>query len=206
MVLVLTGIPFCAQRRGRPVSYNDTYVISVFTAVSLGPWVAGADKRCSTSPRRNGAVHELRRFPGAPRPLNLVATDCPQMRLGSMLIDRCCRLRAAVALRAVEIQGSDAMLAEGAFECGDAIYRFDRVISHVSMVVLLSSGPWVNRCATLGPESCYQRECKIRSSSSESILFRKVSVGSQSPDLFFVGYHCDVLRPLDLLGGSGLAY
>jgi len=32
-----------------------------------------------------------------------------------MLIYRCCRLRPAVAIRAVEIEGGDAMLAEGAF-------------------------------------------------------------------------------------------
>jgi hypothetical protein len=35
-----------------------------------------------------------------------------------MLIYHCCRLRAAVAIRAVEIEGCDAMLTEGAFECG----------------------------------------------------------------------------------------
>jgi hypothetical protein len=35
-----------------------------------------------------------------------------------MLIYRCCRLRAAVAIRDVEIEGSDVVLAEGAFECG----------------------------------------------------------------------------------------
>ena len=33
-----------------------------------------------------------------------------------MLIDRCRRLGAAVAIRAVKIEGGDAMLAEGAFE------------------------------------------------------------------------------------------
>ena len=56
-----------------------------------------------------------------------------------MLIYRCCRLRAAVAMRAVEIESGDAMLAEGAFECGDAIHRLDSVISHIFMVVLLSA-------------------------------------------------------------------
>jgi hypothetical protein len=47
-----------------------------------------------------------------------------------------CRLRAAVAVRAFEIEGSDSMLAEGAFECGAAIHRFGGVISHIFMVVL----------------------------------------------------------------------
>jgi len=53
-----------------------------------------------------------------------------------MLINRCCRLRAAVAIRVVEIEGSDAMLAEGAFECGAAVHRFGCVISHIFIVVL----------------------------------------------------------------------
>ena len=48
-----------------------------------------------------------------------------------MLIYGCCRLRAAVAIRAVEIEGGDAMLAEDAFECGAAIHRFGCVISHI---------------------------------------------------------------------------
>ena len=41
-----------------------------------------------------------------------------------MLIYHCCRLRAAVAIRAVEIEGGDAMLAVSAFECGATIHRF----------------------------------------------------------------------------------
>ena len=53
-----------------------------------------------------------------------------------MLIDRCCRLRPAVAVHAFEIEGGDAMLAEGAFEGGAAIDRFSCVISHFFMVVL----------------------------------------------------------------------
>ena len=54
-----------------------------------------------------------------------------------MLINYCCRLRAAVAIRAVEIEAGDAMLAESAFECGAAIHRFGCVISHIFIVVLL---------------------------------------------------------------------
>jgi hypothetical protein len=54
-----------------------------------------------------------------------------------MLIYRCCRLRAAVALCAVEIEGGDAMLAEGAFECGATVRRLGCVISHIFIVVLL---------------------------------------------------------------------
>lgn len=48
-----------------------------------------------------------------------------------MLIDRCCRLGAAVAIGGVEIQSSDAMLAKCALECSAAIQRFGCVISHV---------------------------------------------------------------------------
>ena len=66
-----------------------------------------------------------------------------------MLIDHCCRLSAAVAIRAAEIEGGDAMLAEGAFKCGAAIHLFGCVISHISIVVLLPAGASGNRCATL---------------------------------------------------------
>jgi hypothetical protein len=55
-----------------------------------------------------------------------------------MLIYRCCRLCAAVAIRALEIEGGDAMLAEGSCEGGAAIHRFSCVISHLFMVVLLN--------------------------------------------------------------------
>jgi hypothetical protein len=54
-----------------------------------------------------------------------------------MLIYHGCRLRAAVAIVAAEIEGGDAMLAEGAFEGGATIHLFGCVISHESIVVLL---------------------------------------------------------------------
>lgn len=54
-----------------------------------------------------------------------------------MLIDHRRRLRAAVAIRDAEIEGGNAMLAECAFECGPAVQRFRRVISHIFIVVLL---------------------------------------------------------------------
>jgi hypothetical protein len=53
------------------------------------------------------------------------------MRQGNMLIDRRCRLRSAAAVRDIEIEGSDFMLAEGAFERRAAIHRFGCVISHI---------------------------------------------------------------------------
>jgi len=53
-----------------------------------------------------------------------------------MLIDHGCRLRAAVAIRDVEIEGADTMLAEGTFEGRAAIHRFGCVISHIFIVVL----------------------------------------------------------------------
>ena len=70
-----------------------------------------------------------------------------------MLIYHCGRLRAAVAIRAVEIEGGDAMLAEGAFECGAAVHRFGCVISHIFIVVLLTLRVLGNRCATLEQET-----------------------------------------------------
>lgn len=48
-----------------------------------------------------------------------------------MLIYHCCRLTAGVAIRAVEIEGSDAMLAEGEIELGVAFHRCGWVISHL---------------------------------------------------------------------------
>ena len=66
-----------------------------------------------------------------------------------MLIDHCCRLSAAVAIRAAEIEGGDAMLAEGAFERGAAVQLFGCVISHIYSVVLLPARASGKRCATL---------------------------------------------------------
>jgi hypothetical protein len=61
------------------------------------------------------------------------------MQQGSVLVDHCGRLRAAIAIRAAEIESRNAMLTEGAFECGTAIDRFGGVISH-SFILVLSSG------------------------------------------------------------------
>jgi hypothetical protein len=72
------------------------------------------------------------------------------MREGDMPIDLRCCLRAAVAVREMEIEGCNSMLAEGAFERRAAIHRFGCVISHSSMVVLLLVLALGNRCATLG--------------------------------------------------------
>ena len=55
----------------------------------------------------------------------------PRMQQGHMLIDRRCRLRAAVAISVVEIEGGNAMLAVSTFERGAAIHRFGCVISHI---------------------------------------------------------------------------
>ena len=53
-----------------------------------------------------------------------------------MLINHCRRLRAPVAIGVIEIESSDAMLAEGTFERGAAVHRFRCVISHIFIVVL----------------------------------------------------------------------
>jgi hypothetical protein len=67
-----------------------------------------------------------------------------------MLIYPCCRLCAAVASRPLEIEGGEAMLAEGACASGAAILRFGCVIAHIFMLVLLPVRAWGNRRATLG--------------------------------------------------------
>jgi hypothetical protein len=74
------------------------------------------------------------------------------MQQGHMLIDRRCRLRAAVAIGAVEIEGGDAMLAVGTFECVAAIHRFGCVISHI-FNPSTCLGLWGNRCAILEQEN-----------------------------------------------------
>jgi hypothetical protein len=53
------------------------------------------------------------------------------MQQGNMLIDLRSCLRAAVAIRDLEIEGCDSMVAEGAFERRAAIHRFGCVISHI---------------------------------------------------------------------------
>jgi len=55
----------------------------------------------------------------------------PANAISNMLIDYGCRLRAAIAIRAFEIEDCDSMLAEGAFERRAAIHRFGCVISHI---------------------------------------------------------------------------
>jgi hypothetical protein len=67
-----------------------------------------------------------------------------------MLIDHRCRLRAAVAIGDVEIEGADAMLAERAFERGAAVHRFGCVISHILIVVLRFVRDVGNGCTTFG--------------------------------------------------------
>jgi hypothetical protein len=79
------------------------------------------------------------------------------MQQGSMLIDHGCRLRAAIAIHAIEIEGRDAVFAEGAFECGTAIQRLGCVISHTlhcsPSTVLLPVRALGNGCATLEHET-----------------------------------------------------
>jgi hypothetical protein len=67
-----------------------------------------------------------------------------------MLIDRSCRLRAAVAIRDVEIERGNAMLAEGAFESGPAVHRFGSVMSHVF------------HCSPPAGLGCGQEVCTLR--------------------------------------------
>jgi hypothetical protein len=57
-----------------------------------------------------------------------------------MLIHYFCRLRAPVAIRAVEIQGADAMSAGNALELDAPVHRFGCVISHMTIVAAYSRG------------------------------------------------------------------
>ena len=73
-----------------------------------------------------------------------------------MLIDGSCRLCAAVAIRVVEIEGGDAMFAEGAFECDAAVHRVGGVISHIFIVVFYL-------LRAVGQSACNLRECRMLS-------------------------------------------
>ena len=64
----------------------------------------------------------------------------------------CCRLRAAVTIRTVEVNGRDPMFVKCAFECGAVIHRSGCVMSHTFTVAPLSVRVWGNRCATLERE------------------------------------------------------
>ena len=57
----------------------------------------------------------------------------------SVLIDRCGRLRSAVAIREGEIKGADAVRAKGARECRATVHMFYCVIPHT--VILLRNSP-----------------------------------------------------------------
>jgi|SRR5271156_3782138 len=74
-----------------------------------------------------------------------------------MLIDHRGRLRAAVAIRAVEIEGGDAMLAKSAFEYSAAADRCGYVISHTFTVPLLPVLFWDKRCATLEQDTLFRQ-------------------------------------------------
>jgi hypothetical protein len=90
-----------------------------------------------------------------------------------MLIYPCCRLRAVAAIRAVEIEGDDAMLAESAFECGAAIYRCGCVVSHNFIVVPLPVRALGNRCATFLQETVWRHRY------SSLLLIYHLSSGSR---------------------------
>jgi hypothetical protein len=62
------------------------------------------------------------------------------MRFGRMLIHYFGRLCATVAIRAVEIQGADAMSAGNALERDTTVHRFGCVISHLNIVTAYSAG------------------------------------------------------------------
>jgi hypothetical protein len=90
-----------------------------------------------------------------------------------MLIYPCCRLRAVAAIRAVEIEGDNAMLAESAFECGAAICRCGCVVSHNFIVVPLPVRALGNRCATFLQETVWRHRY------SSLLLIYHLSSGSR---------------------------
>jgi hypothetical protein len=92
-----------------------------------------------------------------------------------MPIDRRCRLRAAVAIHAFEIEGGHPVLAEGAFERRAAIHRFGCVISHIfNGSPYYLSGPWGNRCATLGQETCVTQGPNSRGASDWTVTMKNL--------------------------------
>ena len=110
-------------------------MISLFHGKSPLTLGRGADDECIC----NSAMGELltARISKRAAATQLDWHPRPHVQCGRMLIDRSCRLGAAVAIRVVEIQGGDAMFTEGAFEGGAAVHRFGCVISHTFSVVLL---------------------------------------------------------------------
>src|ERR1700690_1249858 len=79
-----------------------------------------------------------------------------------MLIYHGRRLRAAVAIRDLEIEGGNAMFAEGTLECGAAVHRLGCVVSHLSSVVLSSApGPGQKVCNLRAGNSVAGVECAV---------------------------------------------
>jgi hypothetical protein len=103
------------------------------------------------------------------------------MQCRAVLVHYCCRLRAAVATRLVEIHRVDNILAEMTFKCGAAIHRFGRVISHFSIVVLLPVQAWGKRCAPFEQERC---PLKRISQSLSSLKKSRRERGSELFDCF----------------------
>ena len=66
----------------------------------------------------------------------------------SVLIDRCCRLRSAVAIRGGEIKGANAVRAKGARECRATVRLFYCVIPH-TVILLRNSFRPVDRLMTI---------------------------------------------------------
>jgi hypothetical protein len=87
------------------------------------------------------------------------------MRFGGMLIHCFSRLRATVAIRAVEVQCADAMSAGDTLERDAPVHRFGCVISHITIVAAYSggtSGHWV---------------CNLRVASLHRLLMGRIGGG-----------------------------
>ena len=89
------------------------------------------------------------------------------MQYPSVLVHDCCRLSAAVAIRAVEIQRVDAMLAEMALECGAAIHQFSCVVAHCFMLF-----PLVVTSRTKGHRTLARVTTRCRAVNSDQSLNR----------------------------------
>jgi len=113
-------------------------------------------------PPTKASISELCRGSTPPTSLSgtgMAVSISPEMKKFSVLIYRCCRLRPEVAVRGSEINGADAVRAEGARECQAAMYRFDCVISHTIILFLVSVPPWDRRMTIVwGPETAKVRE------------------------------------------------
>jgi len=94
---------------------------------------SGVQRMCALYGSRAGPGASLKRAAAAR--LDWGSGVGRQVQCGCVLVHRGCRLSAAVADGAAEIQGGYSVLAQRALESCTAVQRFGCVISHFSIIV-----------------------------------------------------------------------